>query len=513
VPKAQAAITILCHIRNSIETIEEDSEEQGNRNLTQKKNLTNIINNERQPHTMQPNLAVQIIELAEAVGCRARLGNAKIQEECNKEESASRKTLIEIDVAIENEQGLSRLLSALSLHNIAFLASTTEIRIVNRKSSCRIIIYRKIDEKLFTVIESHPRNEVFIYLGARYNTTQGLDARWIYYKLHETIKQVADLFISKKTLKRIFKVKTYVGLSDCDWSPAFSAGHSEQAPKDTDRNADGVSTASLAEREFASPTKLTRFEEYNLNLADLLFCLEAIYDAFRRYGCEVYLSAGTLLGAVRDGMLIPWDDDADLASKEKYISSADGICADLTKQGMSVYKSDIWNTIGVYYKGVTIDIDFLRDEGDHLTIPMKNICGKLSLLLFYCEWVVCYQPMSPTFTNIKNDVWMAIARDVAFRITNLFGRNVRLRLADRIRSAARKVGSIPAVIEVPKNFVGRLKNLKVFNRDWSTPEMVEEYLTLYYGNWRIKRADFDYYDAEAKPVSRVLNMNRNWEYR
>ena len=53
-------------------------------------------------------------------------------------------------------------------------------------------------------------------------------------------------------------------------------------------------------------------EETRLVQARLLEILKAIDKVCRRHHLTYYLLAGTMLGAVRHGGFIPWDDDADV---------------------------------------------------------------------------------------------------------------------------------------------------------------------------------------------------------
>ena len=59
---------------------------------------------------------------------------------------------------------------------------------------------------------------------------------------------------------------------------------------------------------------LTRYKDENLRKCQLkqLYILEEVDKLCRKYKIEYWIDGGTLLGAVRHGGFIPWDDDIDL---------------------------------------------------------------------------------------------------------------------------------------------------------------------------------------------------------
>ena len=81
------------------------------------------------------------------------------------------------------------------------------------------------------------------------------------------------------------------------------------------------------------------------------------------------------------------------------------------------------------------------------------------------------------------------------------------------KKAASRTGNSRGLVKIPKNFVGDLKKIDIFNDVWSIPENYDEYLSLYYGNWKVQDEHYQYFDSSGKAISSTQVPNEEWEHR
>ena len=77
-----------------------------------------------------------------------------------------------------------------------------------------------------------------------------------------------------------------------------------------------------------------------LNTAVIAAHLRDLHYVFARHGITFWLRDGTALGAVRDGAVIPHDDDADLGMWTHDAPKLDAALAELARRGFTVYQRD-----------------------------------------------------------------------------------------------------------------------------------------------------------------------------
>ena len=122
--------------------------------------------------------------------------------------------------------------------------------------------------------------------------------------------------------------------------------------------------------KFSKQIDIKIFEE-NLLLFD---------DVMKQVGIPYWLSEGTALGVIRDGRLLPWDDDVDVAMQDVYykifLQKAVPL---LEKRGFRV--AVVWNDgyfISFIRKCMRVDVDIVSKGGNCMGPVTKNTNWSMS---------------------------------------------------------------------------------------------------------------------------------------
>ena len=110
------------------------------------------------------------------------------------------------------------------------------------------------------------------------------------------------------------------------------------------------------------------FHHFKITSLNVKVCEDNLlqFDSIiKSIGIEYWLSEGTALGAIRDGAIIPWDDDVDVSFMYKYkdifINKA---IPELQKAGFKVsYITNKGNFFVFVRNGERMDIDIVQKDG------------------------------------------------------------------------------------------------------------------------------------------------------
>lgn len=210
-------------------------------------------------------------------------------------------------------------------------------------------------------------------------------------------------------------------------------------------------------------------EKYNTK-RELTYNLEKVVGILNKHEIPFWMYGGALLGYVRDGKLIPWDNDIDLfvwkrdyhkiLELKKEFKDAGYVCS--IRDGCIMLK---WNDMNITIVHYTLD-------GEKAWLEKLCTRNKFGNIIYYgllCKTLEHKMKLSTKFLK-----WFLLKSNGAYKTRQ----------------------------EVPSHFYQKLKTINLLGVDLNVPEETEDYLEYTFGSdWRTPIKNFKYTPEYVKVVA------------
>jgi hypothetical protein len=201
-----------------------------------------------------------------------------------------------------------------------------------------------------------------------------------------------------------------------------------------------------------------------MNKEEMVKALKTLKQIFDKHHILFWLDAGTLIGAAREGQIIPWDDDIDVCT---WIKDAENIA--LARKDFE----------GTDYELYVIPLHIPTYGFGHYAIRHRKTKKHLVCIL------AAY--------NSKNHVVRARVLPVVNNIIRFF----HMLRCDRICNLSWKLIVQlrlykDMVVRYPVDYFGTPSTMNFYGEEFSVPGNVDKCLSFMYGNWKIPKKNTRY---------------------
>ena len=223
--------------------------------------------------------------------------------------------------------------------------------------------------------------------------------------------------------------------------------------------------------------------------------LRQVKEVLDKHSVEFWLDGGTLLGAVRNEKIIPWEHDTDvnawdtdfpdnikrLVAKELSEKGFETQIFETPTPGITIYdrEEDVWS-----------DINFCHLIEDKAIMPRAKTRKLIGTFLLYVSTALLnphsYEVDFGAKPRIDN-----LIRGILAKISRILPPPLRKRLAQIVAVVYEKIGLKDFTGVIPAHYFKNLTTITFYGMEFRVPAETEEYLAWKYGeSWRIPRRDW-----------------------
>jgi len=223
---------------------------------------------------------------------------------------------------------------------------------------------------------------------------------------------------------------------------------------------------------------------------------------FDQAGIKYWIDMGTILGALRNGEFIKWDNDIDFSCE---ITEASKVFAIIPKFSCRGYKVVITDS-EIYFDGpgyISIGMAFYRITNDKIWIIWLEKYSKLKFITRHFKRVaerIMYRDYHYELPKLERWLYQIIPQRWLWPIRK-FLINICL-----------GIGEKSYAMVFPRNMIDQLETVTLCGMNFNAPSPVEKYVSMIYGQgWRVPDKKWQWDQVEALDIN-FFNQHQRINY-
>jgi len=245
--------------------------------------------------------------------------------------------------------------------------------------------------------------------------------------------------------------------------------------------------------------------------------LKDLKEILDKYNVEFWLETGTLLGAVRDKKLIPWDWDIDLSFKEEDFKKILSAAPEFKKKGFIMREvlqplpdEEFLNRKYAFYRyGFPTELDMYYKKGENFMLLAGSFDQKdpgkgMTRIFNYGSWLL-WNTLTSGQLDSDSRGRRTIERLVRYCLF-LFPPKLKNHLIKSMKPVLikRNYADFSGMRVIPEHYFEKLDRIQFYGMTFNIPSDVENYLSCLYGdNWRIPDRKWDGRNTGVKILSKI----------